>query len=121
METCENVILGGGAAGLAALDTLQAAGRSAILLEARHRLGGRVHTLHPEGWPLPVEVGAEFIHGAVPEWRGQTGPGDDRGATHAWNFDSDGLHLAGEFAGGSDAVFERLQAQAATEADSSFT
>ena len=33
------------------------------MLEARDRIGGRVHTLRPPGWPVPLEAGAEFVHG----------------------------------------------------------
>jgi monoamine oxidase len=33
------------------------------VLEGRDRIGGRVHTLRPRGWPIPVEAGAEFVHG----------------------------------------------------------
>ena len=50
-------------AGLAAARELQLGGRDAIVLEARDRIGGRVHTLRPRGWPVPVEAGAEFVHG----------------------------------------------------------
>ena len=38
------IVIGAGAAGLAAAQTLQAANRSVLLLEARDRLGGRVNT-----------------------------------------------------------------------------
>jgi monoamine oxidase len=54
-------VIGGGAAGLAAAGALAAGGADVVLLEARGRLGGRVHTLHDAAWPLPVELGAEFI------------------------------------------------------------
>ena len=37
-----------------------------MVLEARDRIGGRVHTLRPRGWPVPVEAGAEFVHGKPP-------------------------------------------------------
>ena len=50
-------------AGLAAARELQLRGRDAVVLEARDRIGGRVHTLRPCGWPVPVEAGAEFVHG----------------------------------------------------------
>ena len=50
-------------AGLAAARELQLRGRDAIVLEARDRIGGRVHTLRPPGWPVPLEAGAEFVHG----------------------------------------------------------
>lgn len=59
------VIIGAGAAGLAAARELSGRGRSVCILEARERVGGRIHTLHPAGLPLPIELGAEFIHGEV--------------------------------------------------------
>ena len=40
------------------------------VVEARDRVGGRIHTLRERAWPLPVELGAEFIHGrAEALWR----------------------------------------------------
>ncbi|MCC6546334.1 FAD-dependent oxidoreductase [Candidatus Sumerlaeota bacterium] len=62
------LILGAGMAGLATAAELSAAGQRVIILEARDRIGGRVHTV---GAPkprsaksfLPIELGAEFIHG----------------------------------------------------------
>jgi monoamine oxidase len=59
------LIIGAGAAGLTAARDLTAAGARVLVLEARDRLGGRILTHHtPEG---PVELGAEFVHGAVEE------------------------------------------------------
>jgi monoamine oxidase len=60
------LIIGAGAAGLAAADVLARAGRSVLLLEARDRVGGRCWSLHEPGLPVPVELGAEFIHGRPP-------------------------------------------------------
>jgi monoamine oxidase len=56
------LVIGAGAAGLAAARALADAGREVIVLEARDRIGGRVWTDHAFG-PIPVERGAEFIHG----------------------------------------------------------
>ncbi|KPV42111.1 hypothetical protein SE17_44510 [Kouleothrix aurantiaca] len=56
------VVIGAGAAGLGAARALADAGRQVVLLEARDRTGGRVWTDHSFG-PVPVERGAEFIHG----------------------------------------------------------
>jgi len=56
-------IVGAGAAGLAAAGELSRAGASVALLEARRRLGGRIWTRRPQGWPVPLELGPEFIHG----------------------------------------------------------
>jgi monoamine oxidase len=61
------LVLGAGVAGLAAARTLAAAGRRVLVLEARDRVGGRVHTLRPDGLAAPVELGAEFVHGTPPQ------------------------------------------------------
>jgi monoamine oxidase len=63
----EVLVIGAGAAGLAAAHRLAQAGVAVAMLEARDRIGGRVHTLHKKGWPLPIEAGAEFVHGHPPE------------------------------------------------------
>lgn len=61
------MILGAGAAGLAAALDLSRAGLRTTVLEARDRIGGRILTLHDPQWPAPVELGAEFIHGEAEE------------------------------------------------------
>src|SRR5919109_4205392 len=59
------VIIGAGVAGLTAARELSTAGVRVLVLEARDRIGGRVMTHHePHG---PVELGAEFVHGAFSE------------------------------------------------------
>ena len=64
------LILGGGIAGLAAARELGRRRLNITLLEARDRLGGRVHTVRHAGWPGPIELGAEFIHGGnAPFWQ----------------------------------------------------
>ena len=57
------LVIGAGAAGLAAAVELARRGRSVLVLEARDRIGGRVWTRRMPGLDLPVELGAEFIHG----------------------------------------------------------
>lgn len=59
----EVLILGGGAAGLAAARELNRRGVDNVVIEARDRLGGRIHTLRDASWPHPIELGAEFLHG----------------------------------------------------------
>jgi monoamine oxidase len=61
------LVIGAGAAGLAAARELSQAGFSAIVVEARERIGGRLWTVHDPDAPLPIELGAEFVHGQVPE------------------------------------------------------
>ena len=56
------LVLGAGMAGLAAARALQDAGQQVCVLEAKHRLGGRVYTNHDFA-EVPVEFGAEFVHG----------------------------------------------------------
>src|SRR5689334_18867927 len=57
------LIVGAGAAGLAAAAELTRAGVTVQLLEARDRIGGRIHTLRDVRWGHAIELGAEFIHG----------------------------------------------------------
>src|SRR5436190_9137033 len=61
------LIIGAGVAGLAAAQELSAAGSRVIVLEARDRLGGRIHTHREKGSMVPIELGAEFVHGKSPE------------------------------------------------------
>jgi monoamine oxidase len=61
------LVIGAGAAGLAAARDLSHAGRRVTVIEARGRIGGRILTLRDPRSPLPLELGAEFIHGEAPE------------------------------------------------------
>lgn len=61
------IVIGAGVAGLAALQALDKAGLRVLMLEARDRVGGRIHTLHDPLCSLPVELGAEFVHGRPAE------------------------------------------------------
>lgn len=59
--TFDAVIIGAGVAGLAAAQELAAHDLSVVIVEARDRIGGRIHTLRDDAAPLPIELGAEFI------------------------------------------------------------
>lgn len=58
------LVIGGGMAGAAAMAEARRLGISAICLEARARLGGRIRTARNRRiGPFPIELGAEFVHG----------------------------------------------------------
>jgi monoamine oxidase len=59
----EVVIVGGGAAGIAAARRLREAGVEALLIEARPRLGGRAWTA-PDAAGFPIDLGCGWLHSA---------------------------------------------------------
>ena len=61
------VVVGAGAAGLMAARELRRADCTIVVLEASDRVGGRIHTLSDSAAGIPLELGAEFIHGEAPE------------------------------------------------------
>jgi len=104
MSGCEVVVVGAGAAGIAAARRLAAAGVSALVLEASDRIGGRAWTGDAAG--LPFDLGCGWLHSAdrnpwtalaadlgftvdrtPPPWRRQAGgrgfPAADQKAAHA--------------------------------------
>jgi monoamine oxidase len=56
------IVIGAGAAGIFAMRELVRAGLTAICLEARNRIGGRIFTRRSLS-RHPIELGAEFVHG----------------------------------------------------------
>jgi monoamine oxidase len=65
-HTSDVIVLGAGASGLAAADRLARTGLHVAVLEARDRVGGRVHTVPDPFTGTPLELGAEFVHGKPP-------------------------------------------------------
>ena len=57
------VVVGAGAAGLMAAWELVQTGTHTAVIEARDYVGGRIHTIDDDSFELPVELGAEFVHG----------------------------------------------------------
>ena len=62
-SACDVVVVGAGAAGVAAGRRLMEAGLDIVVVEARDRLGGRAHTVAPVP-DMPVDVGCEWLHSA---------------------------------------------------------
>jgi monoamine oxidase len=62
MSEADVIVIGAGAAGIAAARACRAQGRSVVVLEARARPGGRAHTVDAGGWP--VDLGCGWLHSA---------------------------------------------------------
>jgi monoamine oxidase len=60
------IVMGAGMAGVTAARELAKMGMSVRVIEARDRVGGRIHSIRDFG-PAPIEAGAEFIHGLAAE------------------------------------------------------
>src|SRR6201996_4226999 len=60
-DTKSVLVVGAGVAGLAAARSLTDAGWPVRVIEARDRIGGRVHT--DRDWGVPLEMGASWIAG----------------------------------------------------------
>lgn len=58
----ETVVIGAGAAGIAAARRLHDAERSVLLVEAKARLGGRAHSLPLAG--AAIDLGCGWLHSA---------------------------------------------------------
>ncbi len=78
MEEADVVVIGAGFAGLAAAERLAAADRRVILLEASDRVGGRAQTDYALAGGVPLELGAQMVHGR-------------KAVTHTW-ISREGLH-----------------------------
>jgi monoamine oxidase len=57
------IVIGAGFAGLAAAQRLTRAGMNVIVLEARDRVGGRALTDYQLLPGVPLELGAQMVHG----------------------------------------------------------
>ncbi|BBZ49031.1 FAD-dependent oxidoreductase [Mycobacterium heidelbergense] len=62
-DTKAVLVVGAGMAGLSAARSLADAGWPVRVIEARDRIGGRVHT--DREWGVPLEMGASWIHGTT--------------------------------------------------------
>jgi monoamine oxidase len=113
----DTIVIGAGVAGLAAARVIARAGIKVAVLEARDRVGGRVFTLHTPsgggggGETIPIELGAEFVHGLPPEtWaliREARLPTYELGGTHL-RFAAGHLEPMSWQGDGSFSVFDRM-------------
>ena len=112
------IVIGGGIAGLAAARQLARGGLSVTVLEARERFGGRIWTIRSRD--LPIDVGAEFIHGrSKPLWEliAASGLNAHEVPNKQWELAADGsLHLQ-DFWGQIAKVTEQIDT---TRTDRSF-
>eukprot|EP00811_Abedinium_folium_P032575 NODE_5609_length_1753_cov_3.156827.p1 GENE.NODE_5609_length_1753_cov_3.156827~~NODE_5609_length_1753_cov_3.156827.p1 ORF type:complete len:470 (-),score=125.96 NODE_5609_length_1753_cov_3.156827:246-1655(-) len=63
MQHFDAIVVGAGAAGIAAAREFKAAGLCCVVLEARQRVGGRAFTSDELGSGLVLDHGAQWIHG----------------------------------------------------------
>jgi monoamine oxidase len=62
----DTIIIGAGGAGLFAARELTRAGKRVVVLESSSRVGGRMLTALETAAGVPVELGAEYVHGDAP-------------------------------------------------------
>jgi len=62
----DTIVIGAGAAGLFAARELARAGKRVVVLESSQRVGGRMLTALETAAGVPIEMGAEFVHGDAP-------------------------------------------------------
>jgi len=112
-EETDTLIIGAGAAGLAAASELVSHGHDVTLLEARERLGGRILTDRTTPAPVPVELGAEFIHGESSVLLNRLKAAKDvaiDASRDRWAVHSGKLRRAGQQMGELKCIFSRLPA-----------
>jgi len=63
VEHFDTIVVGAGVSGLSAARLLTDAGQKVVVLEARDRTGGRVHTGRRDG--IATDLGASWIHGVT--------------------------------------------------------
>jgi monoamine oxidase len=56
------IVIGAGISGVTAAQVLAEAGHQVTIIEASDRVGGRIKTVQPTGWPIPIELGASWVH-----------------------------------------------------------
>jgi len=111
MKSTDVIIIGAGAAGLMAAYTLVKAGKTVTVLEARNRLGGRIHTFNHENNFIHAERGAEFIHGNLPVTLNllkEAGIGNHDVDFEMWQYHNNTFKQSDEFIEGWDELLKKL-------------
>ena len=118
------VVLGAGAAGLAAALSLGRRGYDVVIVEARDRIGGRVWSCVIDGIATPAELGGEFVHGPAPRTMALLRTAGTRTSALGdvlWTADAHGvLHRTGRDAGFSAAILENAAQLAEDETVDAF-
>ena len=105
------IVVGAGAAGLAAATSLVEGGLDVLVLEARDRVGGRLDTVTSLSTGVPIEVGAEFMHGTAAPIRALAERYDLRTVDisgQRFEHTTRGLRVARDYSGRLDRVLRRL-------------
>jgi monoamine oxidase len=112
MPTRSVIIIGAGAAGLSAARNLSRAGCEVVVLEARSRIGGRVFTLTEPNASVPIELGAEFVHGKSPAlWKIAQAANlklHEAGERH-WYFDNGKISRSNDFWQHIERLMDRMK------------
>jgi monoamine oxidase len=111
MEKTDVAVLGAGAAGLMAARELRRKGFEVVVLEARDRIGGRILTHRDERVPLPIELGAEFLHDETPLTDGilrEAGAAAYDVTGEAWSARNGSLRPADDLWGKVEGVLRKL-------------
>src|SRR5688500_10403571 len=109
----DTIIIGAGAAGLSAARKLLQLGSTVCVLEARDRVGGRIHTVCVHGCSGPIETGAEFIHGELPLTKAlmkEAGVSYRAGEGKSWNVEKGRLSEDEFFDDDWEAFMDKLHA-----------
>lgn len=107
------IIIGAGAAGLMAGMQLSRKGKKVLVLEARDRTGGRIHTITGNGFSQPTELGAEFVHGQLPVTLAllkQAGIKALDAVGDMWRYEDGRFHKSEQFLVHYNMIIERLNA-----------
>lgn len=108
------IVIGAGAAGLAAANVLRENALDIVVLEARDRIGGRIDTATYLDNGLPIELGAEFIHGQAAPIRALAARYDLRIVDisgQRFEHTTQGLRVARDYRARLDRVLGRLSAR----------